>query len=322
MQLKALSLTTLGLLFLANLGVQADETDLISGEPLSESYLSAFDSNEDEPVDFELSEEIAHPFIKRANDCSKYETVSGIDSCTSIAKKHGISLDTFYDLNPHLNRACTNLLSGKKYCVSKDNHSQLMKRGKKSHKRASKQSRKKIQSQSAFTYYWIAQPNDYKSGKKVSVKTCSGKTIASVSEDYADALVMEGTGVIGSKIVNLGDCSCSNYKCFETVNRKSDPFGLTSYDSPLRPFITVASNDIKKGTKIYVPQIAGWKIPGSNKKHNGCLLVDDKSWSFKGHHIDFYVYSKKNYGTMDSAHKITKVDIYEGGNCKLLNYMS
>ena len=218
--------------------------------------------------------------------------VSGIDSCTSIAKKHGLSLDTFYDLNPHLNRACTNLLSGKKYCVSKDNHSQLMKRGKKSHKRASKQSRKKIQSQSAFTYYWIAQPNDYKSGKKVSVKTCSGKTIASVSEDYADALVMEGTGVIGSKIVNLGDCSCSNYKCFETVNRKSDPFGLTckshfmnrippshlflAYDSPLRPFITVASNDIKKGTKIYVPQIAGWKIPGSNKKHNGCLLVDGK----------------------------------------------
>ncbi len=78
MQLKALSLTTLGLLFLANLGVQADETDLISGEPLSESYLSAFDSNEDEPVDFELSEEIAHPFIKRANDCSKYETGKGM----------------------------------------------------------------------------------------------------------------------------------------------------------------------------------------------------------------------------------------------------
>lgn len=221
--------------------------------------------------------------------------VSGMDSCTSIAKKHGISLDTFYDLNPHVNRACTNLLRGKKYCVTKNDHSQpaLMKRAKKSNKKSSKQSRKKIQSQSAFTYYWIAQPNDYKSGKKVSVKTCNGKTIASVSEDYADALVMEGTGVIGSKIVNLGDCSCSNYKCFETVNRKSDPFGLTckffflfyspsshlsflAYDSPLRPFITVASNDIKKGTKIYVPQIAGWKIPGSNKKHNGCLLVDGK----------------------------------------------
>jgi hypothetical protein len=61
----------------------------------------------------------------------------------------------------------------------------------------------------------------------VSVKTCSGKKIASVSEDYADALVMEGTGVVGSKIVNLGGCSCSNYKCFELVDRESDPYGLT-----------------------------------------------------------------------------------------------
>jgi hypothetical protein len=38
---------------------------------------------------------------------------------------------------------------------------------------------------------------------------------------------MEGTGVIGSKIVNLGGCSCSGYKCFEIIDKKSDPYGLT-----------------------------------------------------------------------------------------------
>lgn len=49
-----------------------------------------------------------------------------------------------------------------------------------------------------------------------------------------------------------------------------------AYDTPLRPYVTVASNDIKKNTKIYVPSLVGWSIPGSSKKHNGCLLVDGK----------------------------------------------
>jgi len=178
-----------------------------------------------------------------------------------------------------------------------------------------------LQSKSAFTYYWIAQPGDYSGGKSVSVKTCSGKTIGSVGENYADALVMEGTGVVGSKIVNLGGCSCSGYKCFELVDKESDPYGLTSFGTPLRPYVTIASNDIKKNTKIYVPALVGWKVPGSSKTHNGCLLVDDQSWSFNGKHIDFYVYAMDNYEKLDKTHKINNVDIYQGGSCKLLNYM-
>lgn len=328
MQLKVLSLATLGLLFLANFQVQADDTDLIDGEPLSSEYLSTF-ASEDTEQEFELSDEISPSLSKRADSCSKYHTVTGSDSCISIVKKADISLDNFYSYNSQVNKACTNLMNGKKYCVQKSNNTVQRMAKKSSSKKSSskkssssKESRKKLQSQAAFTYYWIAQPNDYKSGKKVAVKTCKGETIGSVSASYADALVMEGTGVVGSKIVNLGGCTCNNFKCFELVNRKDDPYGLTSYDSPLRPYITVASNDIKKDTKIYVPSLVGWSIPGSNKKHNGCLLVDDQSWSFKGRHIDFYVYSMSNYKTLDKAHHTNKVDIYEGGSCKLLNYMS
>ncbi|KAI9249898.1 hypothetical protein BY458DRAFT_525333 [Sporodiniella umbellata] len=324
MQLKVLSLATLGLLFLASFQVKADETDLIEGEPLSEDYLSSF-SLEDEEQEFELSEEINTSFSKRADSCTKYHTVRGSDTCISIAKKAKLSVSMFYEYNARINKSCSNLKNGKKYCVRKASarHPNVQRRAKKSsHKKSTdKESRKKLQSQSAFTYYWIAQPNDYKSGKKVAVKTCKGDTIASVSADYADALVMEGTGVVGSKIVNLGGCSCNDFKCFELVNRKSDPYGVTSYDTPLRPYVTIASNDIKKNTKIYVPSLVGWKVPGSGKKHNGCLLVDDQSWSFKGKHIDFYVYSMANYKTMDKAHRTNKVDIYEGGSCKLLNYM-
>ncbi|KAI7898979.1 uncharacterized protein BX663DRAFT_460832 [Cokeromyces recurvatus] len=272
-----------------------------------------------------------------SSSCGKTRKATSSDTCSKLAKANDISLSTFYKLNPSVNSQCSNLRTGKVYCVKPTSSSSTKvknltskKTTKKSSKKSStkktlssqnKEVRKKLQSNASFTYYWIAQPSDYKGGKDVNVKTCAGKTIGSVGENYADALVMEGTGVVGSKIVNLGGCTCIGYKCFELVDKKTDPYGLTSYGSPLRPYVTIASNDIKRNSKIYVPSLDGWKVPGSSKTHNGCLLVDDESWSFGGKHIDFYVYSMDNYETLDKSHKITKVDIYEGGSCKILNYL-
>ncbi|OZJ04422.1 hypothetical protein BZG36_02922 [Bifiguratus adelaidae] len=184
------------------------------------------------------------------------------------------------------------------------------------HAAAPPEKRKLLQSGSAFTYYWIASPSEYTGGGSVALKTCSGKTIAHVNSNYAQNIRMEGTGFVGSEILNLGNCNCgSGYSCFQTVNRQQNPYGLTAYDSPLRPFITVASNDLPRNTKIYVPSIDGWTIPGSSKKHNGCLLVDDQSWSFGGHHIDWYVLKEQDYTTLNTEHQsINTVDIYEGGN--------
>ncbi|KAI9470782.1 MAG: hypothetical protein EXX96DRAFT_597567 [Benjaminiella poitrasii] len=346
MQLRILSLATLGFFFLNKGSFAAAQTAndlaIVHGTQYADSYLSVFASDDDtDDVDFELSEEHAdesNSLTKRGEECTKYHTVSGSDSCVKLAKKYGVSLDDIYDWNPQIKSGCPNLNNGKKYCVrikvrklaaakkttkktSTKKSSKKTTTKKKSTTSAKKEVRKKLQSSSSFTYYWIAQPDDYKGGKNVNVKTCGGKTIGSVGENYADALVMEGTGVVNSKIVNLGGCTCSGYKCFELVDKESDPYGLTSYGSPLRPYVTIASNDIKRNTKIYVPSIVGWKVPGSSKTHNGCLLVDDQSWSFGGKHIDFYVYSMNNYESLDKTHKTTKVDIYEGGACKLLNYL-
>ncbi|KAI9496902.1 hypothetical protein BDB00DRAFT_952523 [Zychaea mexicana] len=188
---------------------------------------------------------------------------------------------------------------------------------------SSTEKRKQISSGVPMTYYWIAQPQDYDlGGRQVSIKTCEGKTLGKTSVEYADALVMEGTGELDNKVVNLGACSCSNYNCFMEVDKSEDPYGLTSYGSALRPFITAAANDIPQGSKIYVPQLDGWELPGTGgKKHNGCLLVDDRGWSFSGKHIDFYVYTMSNYQSLNSEHGVSDVDVYEGGGCKLINYM-
>ncbi|KAI8082804.1 uncharacterized protein BX664DRAFT_267842 [Halteromyces radiatus] len=340
------TLSSLGLFVLATAqfvsAQQAEDSqiDAYTPQAYSDYYLSAFGDEEEPEAEFELVEghvdipETPVELIKRA-ECTKYHTVSGNDNCINLSKKYGIKLDQFYSWNPQVNNKCTNLNNGKKYCVatgsgSKVSSNKSSQKKKSSSKRPStsksssgkKEKRKLLQSNTAFTYYWIATPDSYKSGgKSVTIKTCSGKSLGKVSENYGDALVMEGTGVLGSKIVNLGGCSCSNYKCFEEVDKHDDPYGLTAGGSPLRPYVTIAANDFKRGTKIYVPQLVGWSLPGTSKKHNGCLLVDDQSWSFGSHHIDFYIYKQKNYKTLDKQHRITKVDIYDGGSCTLLNYL-
>ncbi|KAI8987419.1 hypothetical protein BDF20DRAFT_814265 [Mycotypha africana] len=276
---------------------------------------------------------------KRGDDCQKYHKVKSSDNCISVAKAHNLTLAQFYDLNPSVNRgSCDNLLTGRFYCIRGESKKSIAEKivekttrkkaaeekamDKKEEEANKKDSRRLLQKGSDFTYYWIAHPEDYDdSGKSITIRTCEGKSLGSVPESYADALVMEGTGVIGDKVINLGGCSCSNYKCFMEVDKKEDPFGLTSFGTPLRPFITIAANDIKRNTKVYIPQLVGWEIPGSSKKHNGCLLIDDQSWSFTDNHIDFYVYREKNYHTLNNEHKINSVDIYEGGDCNLLNYL-
>ncbi|KAI7859090.1 hypothetical protein BDC45DRAFT_432604 [Circinella umbellata] len=341
---RAISLAALGLLaFTSNTQtVNAEPLAVVHGTKgetikISANYLAAFDSDDAPETPFELVEadDVSSKLIslkKRGAGCADYHTVVSSDSCVSVAKKYGISLNEFYNMNPKVHRgSCDNLDDGKSYCVAKGGSSSGKSKKKtssgKSKKKTSNGSsggsdkRKKIQSKAAFTYYWIAQAEDNPGGKKVAIKTCAGKTIAKVNENYADALVMEGTGVVNNKIVNLGGCSCSNYKCFEEINRSEEPYGITAYGSALRPYTSIAANDLEKGSKIYVPELDGWSLPNSNKKHNGCLLVDDQSWSFESNHIDFYVYEMNNYEKLDKQHRVTKVDIYEGGNCKLLNYL-
>lgn len=81
MQLKSLTLTALGLLFLHQNSVYAAEPVLndvaiVHGgnDGLAPSYLSVYDADENEDeADFELSDEVSH-LSKRADSCNKYHT--------------------------------------------------------------------------------------------------------------------------------------------------------------------------------------------------------------------------------------------------------
>ncbi|RUP48712.1 hypothetical protein BC936DRAFT_144122 [Jimgerdemannia flammicorona] len=174
------------------------------------------------------------------------------------------------------------------------------------------------------TFYWRATSSDYPGGPRVSIATCDGKTIAKVNKNFADNLVMEGSGRLHNGVlVNTGACNCApgKYNCFVVLDRKHFKWGQSARGRPLRPFVSIASNDLKPGSKIFVPQIVGWVTPVTGKKHNGCLLVDDTFSATTDHHIDFYSLELKYYKKLNTAHPTSTIDIYAGAKCKLLNYM-
>ena len=80
----------------------------------------------------------------------------------------------------------------------------------------------------------------------------------------------------------------------------------------------LAANDIPYGTKVYVRQLDGIQLP-NKLKHNGCVRVDDVSWSFGGNHIDFYVLEKSIYERL-SPFVDGHVDIVTDTNCIIQSY--
>jgi hypothetical protein len=69
------------------------------------------------------------------------------------------------------------------------------------------------------------------------------------------------------------------FKVIGTRNRANNLFGYGSRKQNLVPFVSVASNDLPYGQKLFLPQLNGTRLP-NGKIHNGCVRIDDESSSF------------------------------------------
>ena len=158
-----------------------------------------------------------------------------------------------------------------------------------------------------ITEYWIPKEGDKDmlndgtmvtlSGmKSKAIKTTEGKTIARVSQKTYEKFQMEGTGLLqNGKMVNLDDGKDS----FITLDRKKTPYGLGTDSGQLTPWVSVATNDIKKGTKLYIQKLDGLKLP-NGETHNGGVRVDDEGWSYDGCQIDFFVLQYTAYKSLSN----------------------
>jgi len=174
-----------------------------------------------------------------------------------------------------------------------------------------------------FTYYWVSFEGDFKSQTKnrVTLKTCDKQILGRVDPKFAEALRTEGTGVAkDGSMFNLGDCSCDNsFSCFMKLPREEFQFGITASGEKLKPYVSVAANDIPLGTVCFIPQLKGMKLP-LDQEHNGCVIVEDTGHGFGGNHVDFFVFEEKNYEFMIQEKAFTRVDLKRVKDCEIKEY--
>ncbi|CAJ0834159.1 1680_t:CDS:2 [Entrophospora sp. SA101] len=127
---------------------------------------------------------------------------------------------------------------------------------------------------------------------------------------------VNSTGILNDRrVVNIG----ASNKCFEVINNKKFPFGAGETGNPLEPFITLAANDLKTGTKIYLKEFDGLRLPINNKIHNGCFKIGDTGFSLGKNHIDVFVLKEKFYEKIDAKINRERINVVTK-DCKLLNY--
>lgn len=90
---------------------------------------------------------------------------------------------------------------------------------------------------------------------------------------------MEGTCLLeDAKLVNLDN----GVNTFKVLDRKKEPFGEGYAPGvALKPFTTIATNDLPHGATVYIKELDGMHLP-NGMTHNGCVRVEDDSWSFNG----------------------------------------
>lgn len=171
-----------------------------------------------------------------------------------------------------------------------------------------------------LTYYWITKESLFPEGKDKEIKACSSdgeksdKVISKVSSEFYESLHTEGTGKLrDGKFVNCGNDDCT---CF---NKVPGPQG--NKGDILNIYTSVASKSLKVGTKIYIKELDGFKLP-SEETHNGCVKVEDTGYGLERDQIDLFSYYKANYERVNKGLRLESVKVKIDSNCKVKAYSS
>lgn len=166
----------------------------------------------------------------------------------------------------------------------------------------------------ALTYYWVATQDDGDTGT-VRLTTTDCKTVATVSDAYADDLFLSGTGRLldGRVLGVIGDCTCSRSPCVQVLPPEH-PWGVGVENRPLVPFVSLAADRevLPIGTHLYIPELDGAVLPGTTTAHDGCVVVDDTGSRMRGHRVDWFVGAKSHYRELYARLKLRRITIHDG----------
>jgi 3D (Asp-Asp-Asp) domain-containing protein len=156
-----------------------------------------------------------------------------------------------------------------------------------------------------LSFYWVIDETAlaYRGRADVALRDARGRVIATTSRKFRRALVLEGAGRLRDGRVVTYNCKRRGEHRFRLTKAQS---GLAVTGGALVPFRTVAVDPhvIKLGSKIYIPQLKGARLPDGTV-HDGIFVAADCG-HFRGRHVDVFVgesprgarpFARRGYGS-------------------------
>jgi 3D (Asp-Asp-Asp) domain-containing protein len=174
-----------------------------------------------------------------------------------------------------------------------------------------------------MSFYWVSMEADFDGPDDTDVYDKQCRAIATVPERFAKRMAVEGTGRLedGRVLNTAGACECGGPCFFEVPKRRQ--WGVGVKNRALSPFrsIAVDKNVIPIGTKLYIAELDGLRMPGQAPwggfVHDGCVVADDRGGAVKGNEIDFFAGFRSYYKVLQRKHRFDAVTAYDGGErCK------
>lgn len=140
----------------------------------------------------------------------------------------------------------------------------------------------------SLSFYWIIDESSaqYRGRADALLRDVRGRVLASTSRKFRRALVLEGTGWLRDGRAVMYDRKLHGEHRFRIAKEK---FGFSVTGCALVPFRTAAVDPrvIKLGSKIYIPQLKGARLPDGTI-HDGIFIASDRG-HFRGRHVDLFV---------------------------------
>jgi 3D (Asp-Asp-Asp) domain-containing protein len=165
------------------------------------------------------------------------------------------------------------------------------------------------------TFYWVADESlpKYRGDASAVLRDPRGRVIARTHRQFKIDLVRQGSGWLrdGRTIVYIKRIAGeSRFRISRTR------YGLGSTGCGLVPYRTIAVDPrfVRLGTKIFIPQLKGARLPDGTL-HDGMFIAADRG-HFRGAHVDVFVgagpaaarpFIRKGYGSR------SHVTIYTAG---------
>ena len=166
----------------------------------------------------------------------------------------------------------------------------------------------------SLTYYFMvyetsflvdAQGQELPDLPTTELRDVSCATLAEVATSFADAVCVEGSGMLrDGQVVNVDlDCGCGHpcpngrTLCFLALDAEDFPYGMGAEGNALEPLRSVATDPsvLPYGTVVYLPDWDGLVIPDVDELgafvHDGCFRADDIGHGVDGYHLDIFAAS-------------------------------